>query len=298
MRIWCLFAWLVLLAIAAAPLDPARAAVACRFISSQELAGAMPAAKWSFVSDQDGRGCIFQGGRGDTLMLTVFRNPTPDRARELYDTFVKTLGERMPAAPVSGIGDEAQAGITPLKAARPEASIVTLSGEYILSMSVYRSGRPPDDALLKQLTEVARRAIGNVGLTNEIFGGCEWLTAEDAQGFLDRSTLTIERTGPGSCLIYDGAANTMMVAVTAMPREVQVNMMNRNSGCKHVPLPELGREAFAEHSCSSGNTNAVNIYVWKNGKQASVLFAPSKPHPESGSVELLKAVAGRVYEKM
>jgi hypothetical protein len=129
MRIWCLLAWLVLLAIAAAPLDPARAAVACRFISSQELAGAMPAAKWSFVSDQDGRGCIFQGGRGDTLMLTVFRNPTPDRARELYDMFVKTLGERMPAAPVSGIGDEAQAGITPLKAARPEASIVTLSGD-------------------------------------------------------------------------------------------------------------------------------------------------------------------------
>ena len=72
--------------------------------------GSLPAAKWSFISDQDGRGCIFTGGRGDTLMLTVFRNPTPDRARELYDTFVKTLGERMPVAPVSGIGDEAQAG--------------------------------------------------------------------------------------------------------------------------------------------------------------------------------------------
>jgi hypothetical protein len=299
MRIRYLVACFTLLpTLATAPSDPARAAVACRFISSQQLAGAMPAAKWSLVSDQDGRGCIFTGGRGDTLMLTVFRNPTPDRARELYDTFIKTLGERMPAVPVSGIGDDAQAGITPPKAERPEASIVTLSGEYILSTSIYRSGRPPDDALLKQLTEVARHAIGNVGLTNEVFGGCEWLTAEDAQGFLDRTTLTVERTGPGSCLIYDGAANTMMVAVVAVPRDVQVNMMNRNSGCKHVPLPELGREAFGEYSCSSGNTNAVNIYVWKNGKQASVLFAPTKPHPESGSVEHLKAVAARVYQKL
>jgi hypothetical protein len=65
-----------------------------------------------------------------------------------------------------------------------------------------------------------------------------------------------------------------------------------------VPLPELGREAFGEHSCVSGNANAVNIFVWKNGKQASILFAPSKPHPESGSVERLKSVAARVYGKM
>jgi len=299
MRIQYLVACFTLLfAFAAAPSGPARAAAACRYINSQQLAGAMPATKWSFISDQDGRGCIFTGGRGDTLMLTVFRNPTPDRARELYDTFIKTLAERMPAAPVSGIGDDAQAGITAPKAARPEAAIVTLSGEYILSISIYQSGKAPDDALLKQLTEVARRAIGNVGLTNEIFGGCEWLTAADAEGFLDRSTLTVERTGPGSCLIYDGAANTMMVAVVAMPRDVQLNMMNRNSPCKHVPLPELGREAFGEVSCSSGNTNAVSIYVWKNGKQASVLFAPTKPHPESGSVEHLKAVAARVYQKL
>jgi hypothetical protein len=287
---------MVLLAVMASA--PARAAVTCRFISSQQLAGAMPAAKWSLVSDQDGRGCIFQGGRGDTLMLTVFGNPTAERARELYDTFVKTLAERMPVAPVSGIGDETQAGITAAKAARPEASVVTLSGEHILSISVYRSGGPPDDALLKGLTEVARRAIGNVGLTSEMFGGCEWLAAGDAEGFLDRSTLTVQRTGPGSCLIFDGAANTMMVAVTAMPHDVQVNMMNRASGCKHVPLPELGREAFGEHSCSSGNTNAVTIYVWRNGKQATILFAPRQPHPESGSVEHLKAVAGRVYGKM
>ena len=114
----------------------------------------------------------------------------------------------------------------------------------------------------------------------------------------NRSTLTVQRTGPGSCLIFDGAANTMMVAVIAMARDTQVGMMNRSSGCKHVPLPELGREAFGEHSCSSGNTNAVTIYVWKNGKQATILFAPTKPHPESGSVEHLKAVAGRVYQKL
>jgi hypothetical protein len=300
MRITCRLAacFALLLAVAAAAFDPARAAVTCRFISGPQLAGAMPAAKWSLVSDQDGRGCIFQGGRGDTLMLTVFGNPTAERAKELYATFVQTLGERMPVAPVSGIGEEAQAGITAPKAARPEASIVTLAGEYILSISIYRSGSPPDDALLKGLTEVARRAIGNVGLTSEMFGGCEWLTADDAEGFLDRGTLTIQRTGPGSCLIFDGAANTMMVAVIAMSRDTQVSMMNRNSACKRVPLPELGREAFGEHSCSSGNANAVTIYVWKNGKQATILFAPREPHPESGSVERLKAVASRVYGKM
>jgi hypothetical protein len=298
MRIWCVIASVVLSAIVAAPFAPAGAAVTCRFIGDRELAGAMPAAKWSLVSDQDGRGCIFQGGRGDTLMLTVFSNPTAERARELYDTFVKTLGERMPVAAVSGIGEEAQAGITAPKATRPEASIVTLSGEHILSISIYRSGSPPDDALLKGLTEVARRAIGNVGLTSEMFGGCEWLTADDTKGFLDRSTLTIQRTGPGSCLIFDGAANTVMVAVTAMPRAVQVDMMNRTSGCQRVLLPELGREAFGEHSCTRGNANAVTIHVWKNGKQATILFAPREPHPESGSVEHLKAVAARVYQKM
>ncbi|MBR0785295.1 hypothetical protein [Bradyrhizobium iriomotense] len=56
--------------------------------------------------------------------------------------------------------------------------------------------------------------------------------------------------------------------------------------------------AFGEHSCTKGNGNAVNIYVWKKGRQASILFAPVKPHPESGSVERLKAVAGRVYGKL
>jgi hypothetical protein len=300
MRIMCrLVSCLVLLfPIATATAGPARAAVTCPFISDQQLTGAMPATKWSLISNQDGRGCIFQAARGDTLMLTVFRNPTADRAKELYATFVKTLGERMPIAPVSGIGDMTQAGTTTPDAVRPEASIVALSGEYILSLSVYRSGRPADGALLTPLTEVARRAIGNVGATSEKFGSCEWLTADDAEGFLDPSTLTIQRTGAESCLIFDGAANTMIVAVIATSRDTQVNMMNRNSGCKHVPLPEFGREAFGEISCNSGNTNAVNIFVWKNGKQASILFAPTRPHPESGSVEHLKAVAGRVYGKM
>jgi hypothetical protein len=79
-----LFSRLVLfLAIAAAPALPVRAAETCLFISAQELAGAMPALKRSLISNQDGRGCIYQGGRGDTMMLTVFRNPDKDRAREL-----------------------------------------------------------------------------------------------------------------------------------------------------------------------------------------------------------------------
>jgi hypothetical protein len=288
----------VLFVLAAAPAGVVHAAATCPFMSDQQLAAAMPAIRWSLISNQDGRGCIYQGARGDTLMLTVFRNPTADRARELYATFVKTLKERMPVAPVSGIGDETQAGTTAPDAERPEASILALSGEYILSISVYRSGQPATDALLKPLTEVARHAIGNVGVTSEKFGACEWLTAKDAEGFLDPDTLTIQRTGAGSCLMFDGSPNTMMVAVIDMSRDTQVSMMNRNGPCKHVALPELGREAFGEHSCSSGNANAVTIYVWKNGKQATILFAPNRPHPESGSVERLKNVAGRVYGKL
>src|SRR5262249_40441864 len=101
-----LFSCLVLfLAIAAVLALPAQAAETCPFISAKELAGAMPSLKWSLISNQDGRGCIYQGGRGDTLMVSVFRNPDNDRARELYETFVKTLGERMPVNAVSGIGD-------------------------------------------------------------------------------------------------------------------------------------------------------------------------------------------------
>ncbi|WP_249152288.1 hypothetical protein [Bradyrhizobium liaoningense] len=213
------------LAIAAVPVLPARAAETCPFISAKELAGAMPALKWSLISNQDGRGCIYQGGRGDTMMLTVFRNPDKDRAKELYATFVKTLGERMPLNAVSGIGDESQGGTSAAGAQRQEASVVALSGDYILQISVYPIGRRADDALLAPLTEVARAAVGNMSKTSERFGSCEWLTPADADGFLDKSTLTVERTGAGSCMMFDGEANTMVVAVIAISRDTVINMM-------------------------------------------------------------------------
>lgn len=286
----------LLFLIALAAPATAHADVTCPFVSQQQLAGTMGASTWSLISNQDGRGCIFQGAGGNTLMLSVFRNPNSDRAKELYATFVKALGERMPAGPVAGVGEATQAGATAPNAQRSEAAVITLSGEYVLSISIYGSGRPA--ALINPLGELARRAIGNAGATSEKFGGCEWLTGDDAEGFLDRNTLTIERTGANSCLMFDGAANTMMVAVTEMSRQTQINMKTRDGGCKHVPLPELGQDAFGEHSCSSGNTNAASIYVWKNGRQALILFAPTKAHPESGSVQHLKAIAGRVYGKM
>jgi len=289
---------LLFLAFAAVPVLPARGAETCPFIGAQQLAGAMPALKWSLISNQDGRGCIYQAGRGDTMMLSVFRNPDKDRARELYATFVKTLGERMPLNAVAGIGDEGQGGTSAAGAERQEASVVALSGDSILQISVYPIGRRADDALLGPLTEAGRVAIANVSKSSERFGDCEWLTAADADGFLDKSTLTVQRTGAGSCMMFDREANTMIVAVIAMSRDTVVNMMKRAGPCKHVALPELGSEAFGEHSCTKGNGNAVNIYVWKKGRQASILFAPVEPHPESGSVERLKAVAGRVYGKL
>lgn len=294
-----LFACLaLLLAIATLPVPPANAAETCPFITSKELAGAMPALKWSLISNQDGRGCIYRGGRGDTMMLTVFRNPDKDRARELYATFVKTLSERMPLSAVSGIGDESQGGTTAADAQRQEASVVALSGDYILQISVYPTGRRADNVLLGPATEAARIAIANVTKTSERFGDCEWLTASDADGFLDKSTLQVQRTGAGSCMMFDREANTMAVAVIAMSRDTVISMMKRAGPCQHVAIPELGSEAFGEHSCTKGNGNAVNIFVWKNGRQASILFAPVKPHPESGSVERLKAVAARVYGKL
>ncbi|QOZ79829.1 hypothetical protein XH83_33255 [Bradyrhizobium sp. CCBAU 53351] len=283
------------LAIAAAP---ARAAETCPFISSQELARAMPAFKWSLISNQDGRGCIYQAGRGDTMMLTVFRNPDKDRARELYATFVKTLGERMKLSAVAGIGEEGQGGTSAAGAEPQEAAVVVLSGDYILQITVYPIGRRADDALLGPLTEASRIAIANVSKSSERFGTCEWLAAADADGFLDASTLTVQRTGAGSCMMFDREANTMTVAVIATSRDTAAGMMKRAGPCKHVAIPDLGGEAFGEHSCTKGNGNAVNIFVWKNGRQASILFAPVKPHPESGSVERLKAVAARVYGKL
>lgn len=298
-RIDRLFSCLLLVVtVAAVPVLPARASEACPFISAQQLAGAMPALKWSLISNQDGRGCIYQGGRGDTMMLTVFRNPDKDRARELYATFVKTLGERMPLNAVAGVGEEGQGGASAAGAERQEASVVALSGDYILQLSVYPTGRRADDALLGPITETARIAIANVGKSSERFGNCEWLTAADADGFLDKSTLEVQRTGAGSCMMFDREANTMTVAVITMSRDTVVNMMKRAGPCKHVAIPELGSEAFGEHSCTKGNGNAVNIYVWKKGRQASILFAPVKPHPESGSVEHLKAVAARVYGRL
>ncbi|EJN13696.1 hypothetical protein PMI42_02747 [Bradyrhizobium sp. YR681] len=295
-RLLCCFA--LFLAIAALPVPSANAAETCPFISAQELAGAMPALKWSLISNQDGRGCIYQAGRGDTMMLTVFRNPDKDRARELYATFVKTLGERMPLSAVAGIGDEGQRRTAAAGAQRQEASIVTLSGDYILQISIYPIGRRADDALLGPLTEAARIAIAKVSKSSERFGDCEWLTPGDADGFLDKSTLQVQRTGAGSCMMFDREANAMTVAVISISRDTVISMMKRAGPCTHVAIPELGGEAFGEHSCTKGNGNAVNIFVWKNGRQASILFAPVKPHPESGSVERLKAVAGRVYGKL
>jgi hypothetical protein len=292
------FRLVLLLAIAAAPALPAAAAEPCPFISAKELAGAMPAIKWSLISNQDGRGCIYQAGRGDTMMLTVFRNPDKDRAKELYATFVKTLGERMPLSAVSGFGDEAKRGTSAAGAERQEASVVVLAGDYILQITVHPIGRRADDALLGPLTEAARIAVGSVSRSSERFGNCEWLTAADADGFLDKSTLTVQRTGAGSCMMFDGEANTMIASVIATSRDTAISMMKRAGPCKHVAIQELGSEAFGEHSCTKGNGNAVTIYVWKNGRQASVVFAPVKPHPESGSVERLKAVAGRIYGKL
>ncbi|WFU24299.1 hypothetical protein QA649_40955 [Bradyrhizobium sp. CB1717] len=286
------------LAFAAVPVLPAAAAETCPFISAKELAGAMPALKWSLISNQDGRGCIYQAGRGDTMMLSVFRNADKDRARELYATFVKTLSERMPLNAVAGIGDEGQGGTTAAGAERQEASVVALSGDYILQVTVYPIGRRADDALLRPLTEAARVAIASVSKSSERFGNCEWLTAADADGFLDNSTLTVQRTGAGSCMMFDREANTMTVGVIDISRNTVIGMMKRAGPCQHVAIPELGSEAFGEHSCTKGNGNAVTIYVWKNGRQASILFAPVKPHPESGSVERLKAVAVRVYGKL
>jgi hypothetical protein len=287
----------ILIVIAIAPVPSAYAALKCPFISDQQLA-AETLERWSLVSNQDGRGCIYTGEHNDTLMLVVFRNPTAERAKELYATFVKTLGERMTVSPVSGLGDDAQGGATTGNPARPEAAVVTLSGDYILQINLYRSGQPVDEMLVKPLTALARHAIGNVTATSEKFGGCEWLSVDDAVGFLDRDTLTIQRTGTNSCMMFDSTANTMLVAVVSMSRDTQVNMRSHNGGCRNVALPELGKDAFGEVSCTSGNTNRVSIYLWKNGRQAEIVFAPTKQHPESGSVERLKAVAGRVLQKM
>jgi hypothetical protein len=90
----------------------------------------------------------------------------------------------------------------------------------------------------------------------------------------------------------------MMVALTEMAPDTVMTMKARDGGCQHVSLPEFGKEAFGEHSCKGGNIHAASIHVWKNGRDAWIVFAPTKAHPESGSVSRLKAVAARVYSKM
>jgi hypothetical protein len=269
-------------------------------MSVKQLAGALPGKSWMLLSNPDGNGCIFTDESGDTIMLSLFRNPSAARAKEIYESFRRALSERMFISPLEGIGDETQAGSTgaPSNAGRLEAALLSLSGDSIVSVSFNLSSPPADAALIKPLAELARRAIGNAGRTSESFGRCEWLDPADAEGFLDRSTAALQRTGTKSCMIYDGSSNTLMVELTEMASDTVMTMKAREGACQHVPLPELGKEAFGEHSCKSGNMNAVSIHVWKNGRDAWIVFAPAEAHPESGSVKRLKAVAARVYDKM
>jgi hypothetical protein len=269
-------------------------------MSVKQLAGVLPEKSWMLISNQDGRGCIFMNESGDTLMLSVFRNPSAGQAKELYETFRKTLSDRMPISLIPGIGDETQGGATgPVsKAGRPEAAVLSLSGDAIVSVSFYVSSQPADAALTKPLAELARQAIGNAGQSGESFGRCEWLEPADADGFLDQSTVTVQRTGVNSCMIYDGSSNTLLVALTETGSETVMGLKARDGGCQQVSLPEFGKEAFGEHSCKSGNINAASIHVWKNGRDAWIVFAPVKAHPESGSVSRLKALAARIYSKM
>ncbi len=288
----------LLLAVLAGP--GAAADEGCPFVSVKQLAAALPGNSWMLRSSQDGRGCIFTDESGGTLMLSVFRNPSAGRAKELYETFRKTLSERMPISLVPGIGDETQAGATGAapKGGRPEAAVLSLSGDSIVAVSLYLSSQPAEAALIKPLSELALRAIGNAGRTSEGFGRCEWLDPADADGLLDLSALTVQRTGANSCMIYDGSSNTLMVALTETAADTVTAMKARDGGCMHVALPEFGKEAFGEHSCKSGNIHAASIHVWKNGRDAWIVFAPAKAHPESGSVSRLKAVAARVHSKM
>jgi len=295
MRIFSCLLILFLLGLAASE----SRAETCPFFTEAQLAGATRDDSWTLISNQDGRGCIFAGHAGDTLMLSVYRQPSADRAKELYETFRKTLGERMTLSAIPGLGEATHAGATsPSETKKAEAAVITLTGDYIVSIDLHKTGGPADPYILAPLSALAVQAIKNTGKSSERFGSCEWLSAADAAGFLDESTLTLQRTGANSCLMYDGAANTLMVAVTAVASETVMTMKNRPGGCQHVPLPEFGKEAFGEHSCKSGNTNAVSIHVWKNGREAWIVFAPTKPHPESGSVNRLKDVAARVYGKL
>jgi hypothetical protein len=272
----------------------------CPFVSVKHLARVLPGKSWMLLSNHDGGGCIFMDETGDRLMLSVFRNPSAARAKELYESFRETLSERMPISALAGIGDETQAGATggPPEAGPPEAAVLSLSGDSIVSVIFYLSSPPANAALIKPLGELARRAIGNAGRSSEGFGRCEWLELADADGLLDRSTVMVQRTGAKSCMIYDGSSNTLMVVLTETASDSIMTLKARDGGCQRVALPELGKEAFGEHSCKGGGMNAVSIHAWKNGKAAWIVFAPAKANPEPGSVSRLKAVAARVYDKM
>jgi hypothetical protein len=280
------------------PASASHAEETCPFLSPRQLVAATNNQTWTLISNQDGRGCIFLNDAGDTLMLSVHRNPSAERAKELYETFRKTLAQTMTLTEVPGIGEQTHAGAARAVEAKAEAAVLTLTGDYIVQIHLRETGPLTNPGILAPLAAFAVQAIKNTGKSSERFGSCEWLTVEDAAGFLDESTLTLQRTGANSCMIYDSAANTLMVSVTAVAPQTVMNMKNRSSGCQHEPLPEFGKEAFGEHSCKSGNTNAANIHVWKGGREAWIVFAPRKPHPESGTVKRLKEVAARVYAKL
>ncbi|MGY4624341.1 hypothetical protein [Bradyrhizobium sp. USDA 4486] len=117
-----------------------------------------------------------------------------------------------------------------------------------------------DNTLLGPVTEAARVAIGNVIKTSERFGDCEWLTAADADGFLDKSTLQVQRTGAGSCMMFDREANTMTVAVIATSGDTAIGMMKRpvpastwrspSSAVKRsASIPAPGQRQRRQHLC-------------------------------------------------
>lgn len=56
------------------------------------------------------------------MVLSVFRNPDKDRARETYATFVTTFHERMKLSATAGIRDEGQGGTSAAGAERQGGS--------------------------------------------------------------------------------------------------------------------------------------------------------------------------------
>ncbi|MDE5443367.1 hypothetical protein GWG65_18340 [Bradyrhizobium sp. CSA207] len=56
-------------------------------------------------------------------------------------------------------------------------------------------------------------------------GDCEWLAAAATDGFLDRSTLQVQRTGADSWVMVGRDANTMIGAVVAVSRDAVISMI-------------------------------------------------------------------------